>query len=639
MFRLYAPNRLSSCAGRLTLDWLACLAGSEVGERFVMSVEHRPPLGTRRLLSCGRGAALLRATGEIDWWCPDRFDAAPVLWRLLDPDGATGRWCDVELATWDGVPAGPVAHSTVRTAQGLIDLWDGLLALDAGTVLVRLARPRAVDVVLVHELRCARFGGGGEGWSVDGDIATTEGMRLNGRHRLSDDAATLWTDVALSVDRWNGVAISSAGLLRIIAVEEAERMMGVAEREELRFVAHVQLPHDHPSRATDALRVLRGLTDAGSGAPVAAPTTSLPEAVGGSRQFDYRYTWLRDSAYACATAALLGRTRASAEYLGFVGRLLDEHDGDLPPLLSSRGDDIPAERVVDGVGGWAGSQPVRTGNSANAQQQLDSIGTVVEAVSVHVQCGGKLTPPIWGVLDRMATVLAETPVRRSNGIWEFRDNKLLVSEELARWVGLDKAIRLRQLLRPWRRRPQWKRARAAARARLQGAWDESTGMLPQTFDGPFVADAATLLAAIHGFLPRDSAVSRRFVSATIDALGEGSFLRRYRAFDDGFKGVEGAFLPASWWAVSALVAAGDIDTARLRADTMCAQLPPLLPEQWSVEDGIGLGNTPLLWSHTEMARALYNLHVARIRHRYGRVGAALWRCGRYARLRFIGGRV
>ena len=144
-------------------------------------------------------------------------------------------------------------------------------------------------------------------------------------------------------------------------------------------------------------------------------------------------------------------------------------------------------------------------------------------------------------------------------------------------------------------------------------------------------DAAALTAAISG-LARGRR-GRRLVSATIQPLEQGAFLRRYPPTDDGFAGVEACFVPASWWAVTALCRVGDVAAAESRADDLCAALPPLQPEEWDVERNEALGNTPLLWSHMEAARALYALQREHIRHRYGSFGLGAWSAGRYLRLR------
>jgi GH15 family glucan-1,4-alpha-glucosidase len=240
----------------------------------------------------------------------------------------------------------------------------------------------------------------------------------------------------------------------------------------------------------------------------------------------------------------------------------------------------------------------------------------------------------WSVVERMADLLANAPSEPSSGIWEFREPSLLTSEELARWIGLDRAVRLARWYRPWQRHPRWVAGRDSARRKVECAYDEATGLLRRaTEDRDVIADATALMAALSGFFQRGDPRARRLVRSTIAALEKGAFLARYLPFDDGFVGTEGAFIPASWWAVGALAAVGDVDDAERRADSMCAQLPPLQPEMWDVEAAAGLGNTPLLWSHTEAARSLYLLQAARIRQRYGRGVLAAWRLARYARLR------
>ena len=138
---------------------------------------------------------------------------------------------------------------------------------------------------------------------------------------------------------------------------------------------------------------------------------------------------------------------------------------------------------------------------------------------------------------------------------------------------------------------------------------------------------ATISGLVSG--PR----GRRLVTGTIDALEVGSFVRRYPPTDDGFDGVEAAFVPASWWAVTALARVGDLAAAEARADDLCATLPALQPEEWDVERGEALGNTPLLWSHMEAARALYTLQRERVRRRYGGIALAAWTVARFVRLR------
>ena len=606
--------------------------------RGLMSDVHRPPLGPRRLLGQGVGAALMLPDGTIDWWCPNRFDAEPVLWALLDGEGGVSQWVGAATVTWDACPAGPTARGVVRIDGRRIRLWDGLVRVEGGSLLVRLARSESGCASLTQRLRVGGFDAPATAWAGTPLCPRNGDLHVVGAQAVSERFDTLRIDVAADADHWVGFAVAAitadggdrpgAGDLDL----DLEQLLTAAEVADRRAMRRLQLPRQHPSRATDALRVLRALTDPATGAPVAAPTTSLPEAPGGQRQFDYRYSWLRDSGLAMATAALLGHPTAAERYLRFVGQLLA--DGDLRPLTTSSGDCVPAEREIAGVAGWSGSLPVRVGNDAGGQRQVDAVAIVIDAVWVHVTSGGRMRRSTWRIVDELATRLAAAPFGETSGVWELRQPKRLVSEEIARWNGLDRAMWLRRLYRPWWRRPAWRAARDAARGRIEAALDPVTGRLPQSFDdSDDTADASALTAATGGFFARTDPRSARLVKATICALEVGPFLRRYPPADDGFAGTEGAFVPASWWAVAALAVTGDIDEAQRRADEMCAHLPPLQPEEWDVVADQGLGNTPLLWSHMEAARSLYVLDRERLRRRAGTVGVAIWGVMRYVRLR------
>ncbi len=608
---------------------------------------HRPPLASLRLLGEGVGAALIRPDGEINWWCPNRFEAPPVLWSLLDERGGRSWWDGAEVATWDACPAGPTSCTTVRISGERVQLWDGLLAtMGGGTMLVRLARPERRTVALTHRLRVGGFDGPRSPWRTGTHGASNGELHVAGG-RVEIQAGTGETgDVAIrfnaSPGAWAGFAVLAGdvtlhGSLDDAALAEALR---AAEADERRVMDKVRLPDRHESRATDALRVLRALTDPATGAPAASPTTSLPEAPGGGRQFDYRYSWLRDSGLAVAVAASLGHLHAASRYLGFIGQLLERDDA-LRPLSTTNGHVVPPEREVHAVAGWADSRPIRVGNAARDQVQLDAVATVLDAVWSYASSGGPVDGRTWRLVNDLASRLADTPFGPTSGVWELRDPQRLVSEEIARWHGLQCALRVRRWFRPWLRRPAWRTARDGARHRVETAIDSVTGRLPQSFDprsdhdgappdGP-LADASALMAAISG-LARDRR-GRRLVTATIQALEQGAFLRRYPPADDGFDGVEACFVPASWWAVTALARVGDVDAAQSRVDDLCAQLPPLQPEEWDVERGEALGNTPLLWSHMEAARALYVLQRERVRRRFGNLGLGAWSAGRYLRLR------
>lgn len=593
---------------------------------------HRPPLEPRRLLGEGVGAALIRPDGEVDWWCPNRFEAEPVLWSLLDPRGGCSRWVGADAVARDECPAGPTTRTVVAIGGTRLELWDGLVGAPGGSMLVRLVRATDGEHRLVNLVRAGGFETPQAPWFLTPEGAANAALMIVGAAVTPDGDGCVAVEVIASPDGWTGFAVVAAQRTpSATTVDELQQALEQAEVRDRRETARLRLPRRHPQRVTDGLQVMRALTNRATGAPVAAPTTSLPEAPGGTRQFDYRYSWLRDSGLSMAMAAALGDLTAASGYVTFLGRLLG---GDLRPVSTSDGGRVPTEREVPCVAGWAGSRPVRVGNGAGDQQQLDAVATVIDAVWFHVSSGAAMDMATWAVVDDLAGRLVDAPFEPTSGVWELRDPKRLVSEEIARWHGLDRALRLRRRYRPWLRRHRWAQRRAEARQRVVAAIDPTTGRLPETFDdGDDGPDAATLMAVISGLLDRRDARAARLVRATIDALEDGPFLRRYPPKDDGFVGIEAAFVPVSWWAVTALAIVGDVDAAGERADALCGALPRLQPEEWDVDGATALGNTPLLWSHMESARALYVLQREELRRRVGTVGLGMWSFARYLRLR------
>jgi hypothetical protein len=599
-----------------------------------------PAIAAHRLLSNGRCAALLRPDGEVDWWCAPAFDSVPLLWSLLDSAGPAARWRDARLAGFDGPPAGPAARTELRVGGARVEALDGLVVVDGASVLVRAVRACDEGTVdLVHDLRIAGLGESPGTWhpSSGGPMAVVADLHLvvaEGPGAASDAGAgpRLVTRVTATPTGWTGLAIAAGAPVSVPFVELVERLQA-AEAAADDDVARLLPPRLHPERARDAIRVLRACTYEPTGAVIASPTTSLPEAPGADRQFDYRYCWLRDAALAMSVASLLGDRVVARGYLSFLLRMTTGEHGPVA-LATIDGGPVPAEREVDGVAGWAGSLPVRLGNAAAGQLQYDALGMVLEAVSVHLQTGGSLDGETWAMVRQVADRVAGDPPRPSNGIWELRDERWLVSADIGRWIALHRAIWIARCFRPWTRRRHWRRARDEARARVLGAL-RADGRLPQCYDGDPRADASALLVPLFGMVHRRDERAHALVDAVLRDLAAGPYLHRYEPDgSDGFKGEEGTFLPVTWWAVSALAALGRPREARQRLDELCATLPALLAEEVDPVSGAALGNVPLVWSHVEMARSLYVLDAAERRARWGAIGLTIWRLARYARLRW-----
>jgi hypothetical protein len=587
------------------------------------------PLEEHRLLGGDGMAALVAPDGAVEWWCTPRLDSPPVLWRLLDDDGGAAVWRDAKPVRSVGGPAGPCARTVVEVDGQPVGCWDGLVRIDGEPTLVRLVRAVRAPVEVVHELSAAVF---------DPSVTTGEHLlRVHGdaEHRASGSGVLRSTLVA-TTDRWSALVLRrSTAPPPPTDVASLRARMRDAEDEAVARREACGVISSHRERVEVTLQVLDTCTEPTTGAVVAAPTTSVPEVLGADRNFDYRFAWLRDASLAASVAALLGRPEATR---GHVDWLLDRClacEGVPTPLTDVFGETVPAERELGHVAGLAGSKPVRVGNAAREQVQIDGAGFVAEAVWTLARTGGSLRRDAYRVVADLADHVADLPVEPTAGVWELREPALVTNADVGRWLLFDRATRLRGLHEPWtrRRRRRWERERDAAEARLVSSLLPS-GALPVVHGGTDV-DGAGLLLVVLGLLEPDDARAARLVDATIEALAIGEpvvALRRYPAdFDVGFEGIESAFVPVSWWGVSALAVLDRADDAHALADRLCEATPGLQPEMLDPDGDGALGNLPLVWSHAEAARALYLLRLADLRARWGHAGAAAWRAARVAR--------
>ncbi len=593
---------------------------------------------------------MLAPDATVRWWCAPSFDDAPLCWQMLDAGGGFAGFPTLTFFDSGDAPAGATARTLLRGDAGVVEVRDGLLPCEEGVALIRLLRlapqpglPAPAGATVQHHLRVGGFGGDTVELTVEGHSATGWHRTRDGRvqvlvhadrHEVVD--GRLVSDLHLTADTWTALVVAvgcdpgrdAGGLARRLDAQDQR------ERE---ILDRSRLPRNHPERALDALAVLRACTFRPTGAVVASPTTSLPEAPGHDRQFDYRYTWLRDASLSTAVAALLGQPDDARRYLDFVHAAWGDRDLLTSPMLDVRGEAVPEESEVDGVSGWAASRPVRVGNGAKDQRQYDAVGLLIEAVSVYVQVGGPLDDRTWALVTDLAEQISsdepEQP-KSSHGIWEMRDPQLLVDGDIGRWLALDRALWIARGWRPWTRRRRWKKARDVIADRILGAITDD-GLLPQSYDGDQSRpDASSLMAVAFGLLGRDDPRGDRLVDAVLARLGTGPYLYRYPpGGDDGFSGVEGAFLPMSFLAITALAQLGRVDEAEQRLDRLCAGLPRLLSEEVDPQTGQLLGNTPLVWSHAELARAVYVLDAAQRRDTWGTPGLWAWRLWRYALLR------
>ncbi len=385
---------------------------------------------------------------------------------------------------------------------------------------------------------------------------------------------------------------------------EVDRRAGVALHSR-RWVQDLDLPSVKPSLVRRSALVLRALVHEPTGAVLAAPTTSLPEGIGGTRNWDYRYCWLRDGSMTVNALVDLGSTAEADGFLGWLGRIVEHAPGPewLHPLYSVTGAQLSTEAVIDSLPGYAGSRPVRIGNAADHQVQLDVFGPIAELIDVLSERTGSLADGHWDLMVKMASAVLARWHEADHGIWEARrPPRHHVYSKVMCWVTLDRA--LRTAARHGRTPdPSWEvTARTIREEVLREGWDESARSYTVAYDGPDL-DAAVLHIGLSGLLDvRD----QRFldtVTAVERELRVGPTVFRYR-YDDGLPGLEGGFHICTTWLIEAYVAVGRIEDAWDLFDQLVNLFGPtgLLPEEYDPGTETHLGNHPQAYSHLGFIR-------------------------------------
>ncbi|MCW3816370.1 glycoside hydrolase family 15 protein [Micromonospora sp. DR5-3] len=373
---------------------------------------------------------------------------------------------------------------------------------------------------------------------------------------------------------------------------------------------------DYAGFGADVVRhsalVLRGLSFDETGALLAAPTTSLPEEIGGVRNWDYRYTWHRDAALLLLALFRLGHAEEGRRYLHFLLHVCSGAKDTLAPLVGIRGV-TTGEQVLPHLSGYAGSAPVRIGNGAADQVQFDTYGHVLDAALAYQQLTGELTADQWRLLRRHVDAMADRWREPDHGVWEIRGpRRHYVNGKVMTWVCLDRGIRLAELFgdrgAPVRR---WQTVREALHAEVcERGYDRELGSFVMAY-GSREVDAALLRIPVVGFLPGDDPR----VIGTLDRIQvqlavAPALVRRYTV-DDGLPGEEGGFLLCCFELVSALVLAGRRDEARRVFDRLRGYAGPLgLYAEQLAADGTALGNYPQAFTHLALIEAALNLDGA-----------------------------
>jgi GH15 family glucan-1,4-alpha-glucosidase len=463
-------------------------------------------------------------------------------------------------------------------------------------------------------------------WTLVGD----------GRHTAdatgADQTMRLQTDLALGVegdrirarhvlDKRDKMYCSlswAENLASVQDVEEATRRLDATTRYWRAWLGGARLPdHRWREQIQRSALTIKGLTYMPTGATVAALTTSLPETLGGERNWDYRYTWMRDTTFTLQALHYLRLDWEADEFMQFVADLEPNDHGALQIMYGVDGRRDLTESTRDELSGYAGARPVRIGNGAFDQRQNDVFGAVLDSILLHTRHSQRLPRRLWGIVQTQASCAERVWREPDQGIWEARGKpQHYVSSKLLCWVAMDRAAKLAEIRGDPDLTTRWRDIAEEIKQDVLAHGLTARGVLRQHYETDSL-DASTLLAAMFGFLPRDDERLHSSILAIADELTEDGFVLRYRTdeIDDGLSGKEGSFLICSFWAG---LRPGHRRRGAARATSWsgCSEVASplgLYAEEFDVDTARHLGNFPQAFSHLALIEAAARIVVAELR--------------------------
>ena len=549
-----------------------------------------PPIAEYAFLSDCHTGSLIAPDGSVDWLCVPRFDSASVFGSLLDREAGLFRFGPFGINVPSArhyEPGTNVLVTTWKTPQGWVVVRDALtMGVSTGSDSVTPhSRPPADDDAehaLVRVVECLEgsvevelvcepvfdYGRIPATWAIVDDAGHVadasgadvtlrlhtdlrigvEGGRVRGRHVLEPG------DRAYCTLSWSPEFVEPA------TADEAVTRLDATVAFWRRWLNRARIPdHRYREPIQRSALAIKGLTYMPTGATVAALTTGLPESPGGERNWDYRYSWMRDSTFTLQALHWLNLDWEADEFMQFVADLEPNDDGGMQIMYGVDGRRELKESTLDHLGGYNGALPVRIGNGAFDQRQNDVFGAVLDAILLHSRRSQRLPRRLWPLVQAQATCATKVWREPDQGIWEARGApQHYVSSKLMGWVALDRAAKLAEMRGDNALQATWQATADEIRADVLEHGVSKRGVLRQHYDTDAL-DASTLLVPIFGFLPGHDERAHASVLAIADELSEHGFVLRYRTeeTDDGLSGKEGTFLICSYWLVSALSIVGE----------------------------------------------------------------------------------
>jgi GH15 family glucan-1,4-alpha-glucosidase len=602
-----------------------------------------PPIADYGFLSDCEVTALVAPSGNVEWLCLPRLDSPSVFGAVLDRHAGGFRVgpADVRVpAARRYLPGTMVLETSWSTSTGWIVVRDVLLVgpwhhedelsrshrraptdYDADHVLLRTVR--CVNGEVQVALDCEPmfdYGRAPARWdytsgSYHEAVATGTGvdlqLRLTTDMRIGFEGGRATARTLMKEGEDLFIALSWTEHEPPHTFDEAYRRLVWTAHHWQHWLARGNFP-DHPWRSylERSALTLKGLTFAPTGALAAAATTSLPESPGGERNWDYRYTWIRDSTLALWALYTLGFDWEADDFFFFIADVA-ERDEELQIMYGVDGERDLEEEIVEHLHGYDGARPVRIGNGAHRQHQHDVWGAVLDSVYLHMKSTDRLDERIWPILKRQVESALRHWRDPDHGIWEIRgEPKHFTSSKMFCWLAADRGARLARLREDFDVAERWQLAADEMHADILANGLDERGVFTQHYDTDAL-DASVLLMPLVGFLPNDDPRIRATVFAIADELTVDDFVLRYRVkeTDDGLSGEEGSFTICSFWLVSALVTIGET----LRARQLCEKLLSfasdlyLYAEEIDPHSGRHLGNFPQAFTHLALINAVISV--------------------------------
>jgi GH15 family glucan-1,4-alpha-glucosidase len=603
-----------------------------------MSVEIYPPIGDYALLSDCHSGALVSKDGSIDWCTFHRFEARPVFGRILDWAKAgffrIAPLDDDYEASRRYLPGTNVLETTFRTPTGELVLTDffAFRVPEPGED-AHSAHP---DHQLIRIARC-----------TEGEVAVKVKLVPRFDYGLTTPRLeTLSDDLVIVYGGADALVLQSE-----LPFGDAERSATQGNRtlhagEEAFVVLTYQLPHEleplrlsreevkskleettsawaswadrctyegpYREQVVRSALVLKALTNGPTGSIVAAATTSLPEEIGGERNWDYRFSWLRDSALTLNALFSLGYTEEANAYMAWLRRTTAGRASELQIMYGVGGERLLPEVELDWLEGYRGSRPVRIGNGAAQQFQLDTFGELLDTAWLWRRHGGEIDEIFWDFLSRVGGVVLEKWREPDQGIWEIRgEPQHFVYSKVMAWVALDRLVRLAEL-DGRDAHPRWAAERDEIRRLIESDGVDQASQSFVQYCGSAALDASNLMIPIVGFVPHDDPRARATADRIADELSADGFVYRYIADGvDGLSGEEATFAICSFWLVECLARAGEAERARELFERLLGFRNDvgLLAEEIDPHSGELIGNFPQAFSHLGLIQAAIALDL------------------------------